>query len=568
MTIDNNEDPFDHALPDLPPLVDEESNFPGTGLLMLEQLPGLETVKKQIREIVQFAAFEKKRAGMLGTTVKPLTLHMSFLGNPGTGKTMVARLLGRIYKEAGLLAKGHVVEVDRQTLVGAYMGHTEANLVKYVKRALGGILFIDEAYALYKKDSSKDFGMNVIHGLVKIMEDYRDQLVVIAAGYRKEMAELIDSNPGLRERIPFHVDFPDYSGEELLQIAEYMALQDQYKLSDDAKEALLRLVQREKLDETFGNARTVRNLLDKAKIRHAARATEDPRMESAFTTLEAADFSDDPHAVDQDLDDALGELEQLVGLEQVKRLVKQIVDVLNLEKNRAQFGLNDEPVTFHMAFTGNPGTGKTTVARILGRIFKVMGLLPRGHFVEASRKDLVSGYVGQTALKTAEKVKEALGGVLFIDEAYALNGRGREDFGKEAIATLIKEMEDRKGLLTVILAGYTKEMEGLFQLNPGLRSRVRFFIHFPDYTPGELVEIVRQKAAASRYRLSEAAEEKIWNRFLQEWFKAGSDFGNGRLAEKVFEQAKLRMSERIARLEGELSEERLSLITEEDIAAE
>ncbi|WP_018133108.1 AAA family ATPase [Effusibacillus pohliae] len=537
-----------------------------SALESLEKLPGLTLVKKQIREIAQFAAFRQRRAEALGIPANPLTLHMAFLGNPGTGKTMAARMLGKIFKELGLLAKGHVVEVDRQSLVGAYMGQTEANLRKCVKRAIGGILLIDEAYALYKKDSGKDFGLNVIHGLVKVMEDCRDRLVVILAGYKQEMQELLNANPGLRERIPFHLEFPDFTEEELLQIGEYLALQDHYVLADDAKEALIRQAMRQKIDETFGNARTVRNLIEKAKIRHAVRAIAGEPSEAAYTTLTAADFADvDEESKSDSLGSVLAELDQLVGLERVKEWVRQIVDMLHLEQKRRQYGLTDEPITLHMAFTGNPGTGKTTVARLLGRILRHMGLLPKGHFVEASRKDLVAGYIGQTATKTADKIKEALGGVLFIDEAYALAGRGREDFGQEAIATLIKEMEDKKGRLTVILAGYPQEMEALFRLNPGLKSRVRFTIEFPDYTASELVEIVKRKAEATRYRLSEAAEEKLWGYFLRQCLASGGDFGNGRLAETIFEQAKMRMSRRISRLLGETKPELLCTITEEDI---
>ncbi|MFC4769560.1 AAA family ATPase [Effusibacillus consociatus] len=534
-------------------------------LSKLEQLPGLAFVKKQIREIAQFAAFEKKRMNAIGVPSKSPTLHMAFLGNPGTGKTMVARMLGKIFKELGFLSKGHVVEVDRQLLVGQYMGHTESNLVKYMRRAMGGILFIDEAYALYKKDSNKDFGLNAIHGLVKMMEDYRENLIVILAGYKKEMNEFIGSNPGLRERIPFHIEFPDYTEKELIEIAEYIAQKDHYALTEDAKETLIRQVLREKVDESFGNARTVRNLFEKAKIRHALRAADREPSEDVYTTLAADDFLKDDLSESDSLESLLAELDQLVGLEQVKRLVNQIVDVLGFERKRAEHGFTDEPITTHMAFTGNPGTGKTTVARLMGRILQAMNLLPKGHFVEVSRKDLVAGYIGQTALKTAEKIKEALGGVLFIDEAYALAPRGREDFGWEALTALIKEMEDKKGLLTVILAGYTKEMENLFESNPGLKSRVRFTLHFPDYSPSELVEIVKRKARASDYRLSEEAAEKLWRIFLQESLAAGTDFGNGRLAETVFEQAKLNMSTRISRMQEAQGREILCTITEDDI---
>ncbi|MGB8955469.1 MAG: AAA family ATPase [Tumebacillaceae bacterium] len=557
------------------PVIEEEAVAPEIAapqptreeiLAQLDVLPGLTRIKKQIRDIAQFAAFEKERMEVLGVPGKRPTLHMAFLGNPGTGKTMVARMLGKLFKDLGLLTRGHVVEVDRQKLVGAYMGHTEANLTKYVKRAQGGILFIDEAYALYKKDSAKDFGNTAIHGLVKAMEDHRDNLVVIFAGYKREMHEFFSFNPGFRARVPFHLEFPDYTRDELLEIADYIAAQDLYQLTPDARDALIRATLREKIDDTFGNARTIRNLLEKAKIRHAVHvsATEGEPHPDAYTRLTAQDFGDDERDVET-LEEVLGEFDGLVGLAEVKAMVMQMIDVLTLEQKRLVHGLEDQPLTLHMSFTGNPGTGKTTVARLIGRLMRALNLLPRGHFVEASRKDLVAGYMGQTALKTGDKIKEALGGVLFIDEAYALARRNREEFGAEALATLIKEMEDQKGLLAVILAGYTKEMAHLFQLNPGLKSRIRFHLHFPDYTATELVEIVKRKAVSAQYRLTPEAEERLWQVFLRACLQADVDFGNGRLAEQVFEQAKMRLSTRIGRMEDDADLETLMTITEEDI---
>jgi SpoVK/Ycf46/Vps4 family AAA+-type ATPase len=549
-----------------------------TALAHLEELPGLAEVKRQIRDIADFACFECERLQVVGsgdgkphTNTTP-TLHMAFLGNPGTGKTMVARMIGRIFKELGLISRGHVVEVDRSQLVGSYMGHTEANLTKAVKRAKGGILFIDEAYTLYKKDSGKDFGLTAINTLVKLMEDHRENLIVIVAGYKGPMREFFSYNPGLRERIPFHVEFPDYADDELLAIADHLAAHDHYELTDDARAALLRRVLREKIDETFGNARTVRNLLDKAKIHHAVRArdlsSEARQDEGLYTTLTAEDFTTSDAREDDTLDSLLDELDALVGLSEVKELVRQMVDVLSLEKKRFEHGLANLPLTFHMSFSGNPGTGKTTVARLIGRILRVLEFLPKGHFVEASRKDLVAGYVGQTALKTGEKIREALGGVLFVDEAYALARKG-EAFGAEALATLIKEMEDKKGLVTVILAGYPQQMENLFAVNPGLKSRIRFHLHFPDYNASELVEIFKRKAAEESYLLTPDAEEKLWRCFISLSIEAAEaadldQFGNGRLAEAMWERAKIRLSTRISQLE-DVSREDLMTITEDEI---
>jgi Cdc6-like AAA superfamily ATPase len=259
----------------------------------------------------------------------------------------------------------------------------------------------------------------------------------------------------------------------------------------------------------------------------------------------------------RDLEDLLAELDGLIGLEPVKAEVRLVADLLVVQRLRAERGLKSVAGSRHLVFTGNPGTGKTTVARLLAEVFRTLGVVSHGHLVETDRSQLVAGYVGQTAERTREVIHTALDGVLLIDEAYAL-ARGRdEDFGREAIDTLVKHMEDLRDRLVVIVAGYPEEMGDLIAANPGLRSRFPRSIHFPDYTDPELVAILEHIAERAHYELDDEAREAA-----RTWFAAqprGRGFGNGRLARNLFEAAVGRQAQRLVGLEDPTDEELVTL---------
>lgn len=239
-------------------------------LAELNELIGLKEVKDLVRELYAFIEVQHRRM-RAGLTAEAMSLHMVFRGNPGTGKTTVARVLGRMLKEMGVLKKGHLVEVERADLVGEYIGHTAQKTREQVKRALGGILFIDEAYSL-ARGGEKDFGKECIDVLVKAMEDHRDELVLILAGYREEMGRFLQANPGLRSRFPIQIEFPDYTPSELLEIAELMLKKRQYRFTPEAREAFYRRIEEAVRSEPIpGNARTVRNMVEKAIRRQALR---------------------------------------------------------------------------------------------------------------------------------------------------------------------------------------------------------------------------------------------------------------------------------------------------------
>ncbi len=265
------------------------------------------------------------------------------------------------------------------------------------------------------------------------------------------------------------------------------------------------------------------------------------------------------------LEQARAKLQALVGLESVKKLVGELEAFIVVQKRRQQEGLVTEPMALHMVFSGSPGTGKTTVARILGELFLQLGVLPKGHLVEVERADLVGEYIGHTAQKTREQIRRAMGGILFIDEAYALARGGEKDFGKEAIDTLVKTMEDHKDQLLLILAGYDEEMENFLATNPGLRSRFPIQIRFPDYTVMQLESIARQMLRSRQYQLSADGQAALRRQLIAASLSGELSCGNARLVRNLIESAIRKQAVRLV-AEGKLSRNELMEIHGEDLS--
>ncbi len=257
------------------------------------------------------------------------------------------------------------------------------------------------------------------------------------------------------------------------------------------------------------------------------------------------------------------ELDSLVGLHGVKKHINEIYAFMEIQKKRQREKLHSEPQVLHMIFKGNPGTGKTTVARILGKLFREAGILPKGHLQEVERADLVGEYIGHTAQKTREQIKKSLGGILFIDEAYSLARGGERDFGKEAIDTIVKGMEDHKDNLVIILAGYREEMDRFLQTNPGLRSRFPIHINFPDYTTAELLSIADMMLEQRQYRLSRGARDEL-RIILETMSRLHEHNGNARLVRNLVERAMRVQAVRLVAL-PKTSRDDLMLITREDM---
>lgn len=267
----------------------------------------------------------------------------------------------------------------------------------------------------------------------------------------------------------------------------------------------------------------------------------------------------------REVSDVLEELQGLIGLQSVKQEVMSLVNLMKVRKLREAQGIASPALSMHLVFSGNPGTGKTTVARLLAEVYKGLGVLSKGHLIETDRSGLVGGYVGQTALKVQEVVTSAIGGVLFIDEAYSLVGSGENDYGQEAIDTLLKLMEDNRGDLVVIVAGYPEKMDSFLSSNPGLRSRFNKFIRFDDYTPAELLEIFDKFCRDSSFTLSSDARILITSRFEEMYRTRKTHFGNGRAVRNFFERVQTSHSNRIVSITNP-SVEDLTLIVRQDVA--
>jgi len=257
------------------------------------ELIGLSPVKQRIREIAALLIVERARKN-LGLSFDPPTLHMSFTGNPGTGKTTLALRMANILHRLGYIRKGHLVSVTRDDLVGQYIGHTAPKTKEVLKRAMGGVLFIDEAYYLYRPDNERDYGQEAIEILLQVMENNREDLVVILAGYSDRMDQFFTSNPGFRSRIAHHIDFPDYANEELLSISENMLARQNYHFAADAKTVMASYIEARRQQPHFANARSIRNALDRARLRQANRlfiSAKGPLDAEALSTITAEDIA-------------------------------------------------------------------------------------------------------------------------------------------------------------------------------------------------------------------------------------------------------------------------------------
>jgi SpoVK/Ycf46/Vps4 family AAA+-type ATPase len=505
----------------------------GDPIADLNAMIGLGPVKTRVHELVAEAQLAKLRTEAGLRLPKPMG-HLVFSGNPGTGKTTVARILAEVYRDLGMLSSGHLVEVGRADLVARYIGQTAPKVTEVVKKSLGGVLFIDEAYSLYN-ESERDFGREAIATLIQLMEKHRDNLIVVMAGYPGEMYQLLDINPGVKSRIRTFVNFPDYTDNELHQIFLDNVEGAGFVLGEGVSDLVLAGLHKVPRAPGFGNARTIRTLLERIATLQAVRLAglESPSLDQV-RTIERDDVAGLSEEVLGDLrrhQDPQAELAAMTGLTEVKATVQRLAAEAQADVLRAQAGMPPAERSRHLVFTGNPGTGKTTVARLVAEIYRDLHLLGVGHLVETTGNELVGEHLGQTAPKVQKLVERALGGVLFVDEAYALTDLG--SIGRDAISTLIKLMEEHRDDLVVVFAGYTEPMEKLFTLNPGLRSRVPTTVDFPDYSGPELEQIFAYLSGKAGYVLADGVLERI-GALLQQ-VRTAPDFGNGRDVRNLFE---------------------------------
>lgn len=538
-----------------------------TAMQRLEAMTGMKLVAEKLRGLILRVKEERLRfrqqliepEGAVnvdrlnirqGRPLGGVNLHLALMGNPGTGKTQVARLIAEIYHEEGLLETGHLVEVTRKDLVGGYVGQTAINSGAAVQRALGGVLFIDEAYQL-ADGGDNDFGQEAIATVMKAMSDHNGYFAVIIAGYPEPILEMIDSakaNPGLARRFPKQnrLSFADYTAVELHNIfLEYIDSHElllEEKLRDALPIFFSNLYQARD-PSRFGNAGDIINLINEM---NQYRVLREGLYGSKILLLSDVPHNLQHHLKEQATLDGMSAFDQLnvmVGLAPVKEQMHRLASRLRMDQLR---NTGRRPDPGHYLFMGAAGTGKTTVARILGSILREQGLLSRGHVVEVGRDALVAGFQGQTALKTKEKLLEALDGILFIDEAYQLINGAQDNFGRESLETLIAFMENHRDRLSIVAAGYPEEMLGFIQSNSGLASRFKYTVNFPNYFATELMEILALLMGKDKLYFTPAAKVKVVSIFQSWESDPPPGFANARnvrnLLDKMLENQAMRLS--------------------------
>ena len=539
-----------------------------SALEKLQSMIGLGQVKKEIEELRQQLEMAKTRK-MMGLPADMPFLHARFYGNPGTGKTTVAKLLGQIYKDMGLLSKGHIVFAERKTLIaGRWYDSANVATMEAIDKAQGGILFIDEAYNLAVPEDPKDPGQDIISSLLTALSDEsKKDWMLILAGYPDKMETMMSQNDGFKSRVPNVFHFYDYTPDELLQIAHKYCKEHVYTLTPEAEEHLKIVIGKDyaKRGKNFDNGRYVINLLETNVIkRMGKRLSGVPDLSrEALTTILPEDI---PSIIETRKSSKLVKLNNMIGLTQLKESIQNHLNYVKLCNNRMMAGLSSQMPPLHMVFTGNPGTGKTTVADFIGEIYASMGILSEGNVLKYTKKDLVGYWIGDTEKTLRELFKRVKGNVLFIDEAYELNPHGDEkDRGRIILDALVDELGNDNADMIVILAGYQKEMEELMEYNPGLKSRFPNVFHFNDYSVEELMKIALSSKVAEGFVFTPTAKQRLEAYIRREVLKKQKGFGNGRFVNRLLSGTVLpRMATRLAQVENP-TQKQLQTIVAEDI---
>lgn len=528
----------------------------------LEQMTGLKSVKREIEKMLRMVEFNQQRIAK-GLEPQEQSFHSVFLGNPGTGKTTVARLIGEVLFESGAFKSDEfkLIEASEPDFISQNVGGTAQQTLALLEKAKGGVLFIDEAYALNKKDANVNFGIEAINTILKYMEDHRGEIMIIFAGYTKEMEQFLKTNPGLTSRVPNKFVFEDYTPDEIVEIGVRDLNEKQYRFENqEYYEQQVKRAYRNSLDHS--NARWIRNFNEKLLKSLADRVMN--TGDEDFETIRKVDVDDvmaqSKYAnLGKAGEDAMTRLKKLIGIQKVKEQVDQFISLAEFNQKREEQGMENGDFTLHSLFLGNPGTGKTTVARIIGEILYQKGIIAQKKFIEVSQSELVAGYVGQTAIKTREVLESALGGVLFIDEAYSLTQGNNNEFGVEAINEILKFMEDHRKDIVIILAGYTKEMGEFMKANSGLTSRIPHTFDFEDYTPDEIVQIGLLNLHSNGYQV----EETVYSDVVKNCYRNSDDHSNGRWVRNLNEKLIMIMSKRVSASENA----DINLVLEEDLNA-
>ncbi|WP_044640339.1 AAA family ATPase [Risungbinella massiliensis] len=498
----------------------------------LNNLVGLHDLKDQVNRFIKKLKGEQKLLSMgLVLSQKP-SMHMVFSGDEGTGKSEVTKIMAKLLYRSGYLNSEKVVEVTRSDLIGNSLTTSMEKTKKKIEDSLGGIFFIENADTLGNRNSSET-EKAILEYLSRKMDEEKGNLVVILEGNKSNMDQLLAAHGGLKSRISYSFHFKDFTPSELAEIGIRKLESQGYDSSQikDTLEESISLISNNGVVE--GNARWVETFTEKIienlMIRIADHDQEEPLNQIKQIDLKQAlglvYETSEQSRLDTLRDQSLKELNSMVGLNKVKNSMSDLMKFLSIEHKKREKGFIVDRPNIHMIFDGSPGTGKTTVARIIAKILRSIGWLSNGHLIEVSRSDLVGEYLGQTAPKVRDAVNRARGGILFIDEAYSL---AQDKFGQEAVNELIKEMEDKRDELVIILAGYKDHIDKLMDTNPGFRSRIPYRFHFHDYSHEEIFTILTNSLKKNHLLLN-AENEQLISQLLQKCSSSGGKIeGNGR----------------------------------------
>ncbi|MBK7630499.1 MAG: AAA family ATPase [Ignavibacteriales bacterium] len=538
---------------------------------------GLKSVKQSLKDFITYLDFvnERKKQGV--ETDESISANCIFLGNPGTGKTSIARLLGKFFKSIGILENGHVVEVDRSQLIGEYIGETAQKTDKVINQALGGILFIDEAYSLKRDYSSQDFGQEAIDIILKRMEDYNNKFFVIAAGYPDLMQNFLESNPGLKSRFTHYFTFEDYSVNELTEIFKIFANKEKYSISEETELSLT-----EKLkningqnDKAFGNARFVRNLFNQSKIELSKRYQLLDEGEKDFYTLNTLTQDDiqtaiailgnrtDKDTLEKRVDKYLNEINQLVGLDDVKITFNKIIASLKVDRLKKERSIASIHKNLNSFFIAEQGSGTTTVARLFAKSLRELERLSKGQLVEIDGSTFYGLNKIDAYLMIDELFKKLLGNVILVNDVSAAL-QCTNDFSDSLLQYFLKKLYLISDDVVAIFSGNKEEIETLINNFPVLGNQFPNVFNFEPYTTRHLLEIALNICQKNNYQLDEGAWQQMLELIVELKKETRKNFYNSRTIKEIIFKAISFQENRILST-TDINESDLMMITFDDL---
>lgn len=543
-----------------------------------DNLVGLKNLKQSLKDFITYLDFvsERKKQGI--ETEESISSNCIFLGNPGTGKTTVARLLGKFFKSIGLLEHGHVIEVDRAELIGEYIGETAQKTEKVINQALGGILFIDEAYSLKREKTGRDFGQEAIDIILKRMEDYKGKFFVIAAGYPAPMQNFLESNPGLKSRFTHIFNFDNYSPEELTKIFKIFSAKEKYQLTTESEEILTNKLENicSKPDESFGNARFIRNLFNETKIELSKRyqlLNEDERdfaslntfikddIQSALLNLEQRNnvsLSDE-----RKVEKYINEVNTLVGLDEVKTVFNRILASIKVDKLKKDRSIASIQKNLNSFFIAEAGSGTTTVARLFAKSLKESGRLSKGQLIEIDSSTFFGLSKIDAYLMMDELSKKLLGNVILVNDAVA-SLQCSDDFSDSLLQYFLKKLYIISDDVVAILVGNKEEIEMLINNFPVLENQFPNQFNFGSYSSRQLLEIAHSLCVKKNYQLDEGAWQQLFESISVLKSEKRKNFYNARTIKDILNKAISIQEDRILSINN-IKDDDLMLITYDDM---